>query len=118
MRSFARFDQAEKDLAYLCLDHVNREGGVLEHPYPSLFFKEAGIMASALVVDQGWFGFPTRKPTLLHIVGLELAHLPRYPLGWSYGGDLARLCAAKRSRTPPEMADWLVQIARRSTVHT
>lgn len=112
MRGLAKKNKEEADLAYFCLETVRRVGGVLEHPFPSLFFREAGLMSQAVVIDQSWFGFPSRKRTLLYVNGLSPRLFPPYPfhLGERFH-NLDMLGKAHRARTYPALCDWLVTIA-------
>lgn len=116
----------ERDLAFFCLEAVRREGGVLEHPYPSLFWKEAQLPPAGLsdgrgfsmVVDQFLFGFPARKRTWLYVVGLRPGDVPGYPLRLGQASKLVeKMTGDERSRSTREFAEWLVAIARLSA-HT
>lgn len=120
LRGFAKPDPDLASLALFCLEHVRREGGVLEHPYPSLFFRRYlpapghfDCGGFTIIIDQSWFGFPTRKRTQLYISGLAPHQIPKYPfeLGDSFA-DLSHLGKAHRSRTYPLLANWLIQIAQ------
>lgn len=117
MRGLAKENKAEADLAFFCLETVRRVGGVLEHPYPSLFFRKAGLMEAAFVIDQSWFGFPSRKRTLLYVHGLGARAFPPYPfhLGERFH-DLDFLGKAHRARTYPALREWLVAIAEKCRV--
>ncbi|MGC2355277.1 MAG: hypothetical protein WA491_04390 [Candidatus Acidiferrum sp.] len=108
-----------------CLDLVQRNGGVLEHPAASVAWKcfhlprpnqppdsQGGY---TIYVEQSWFGCSTRKPTWLYIVGVPKRELPSLPFRlakpWLHQGG----SSAARSRTMPELARWLCQIARLTT---
>lgn len=112
-------NQAEKDLGPLCLEAVRKFGGVLEHPAGSALLPPPGCGRDrygglTFVVDQAWFGFPARKRTLLYVVGVD--ELPAYPLDLAYPRRRVEdLTGEARSFTTPQMASWLIAIARHST---
>lgn len=74
LRSFAKENKLEKDLAYFCLDQVNKNGGILEHPKGSLFIKEMRL--NTVCVWQSWWGFPAKKETLLYVNKVKLLPTP------------------------------------------
>jgi hypothetical protein len=114
--------RAEQELAFLCLRHVEANGGVLEQPYGSHFFTEAALpmpmrpaeaFAYTIEVEQRWWGYCTPKRTWLYIVGVPRHQLP--PIPFSLVGDtchITRLSSAGRSRTVRPFAEWLCQVAR------
>lgn len=111
LRSFSKFDREEKDLAFFCLEKIKRNGGILEHPSGSSFFKEAGIKPT-ISVDQSWFGFPCRKRTYLYFHGLK-------PLEFPLSFDLVektvdQLTGDARSYTTLAFANWLIQCVKQS----
>lgn len=110
LRSFAAVVPEEKELADFCLEVVRREGGVLEHPYPSRFFRMRSL--DAYVVDQSWFGFRARKRTGLYVVGVELRRLPPLPLQFGAACGVEDLWSGVRARCTGSFAGWLVEIAR------
>jgi len=104
--------QREKDLAFFCLEKVQQNGGILEHPRGSSFFKVAGITPT-ISINQSWFGFPARKTTYLYFHGYK--PLP-HPLSfdppsrsvqrmWGAGGE--------RSRQPLAFCEWLIKSIER-----
>lgn len=115
---------AEMELGLFCARMVVRNGGVLEQPAGSKLWGAAKLpMPNRLTenglwtcyVEQGWFGYATRKPTWLLIAGVPKNLVPPIPF------DLARfrqlplhLSREQRSRTMPKFAEWLCQIARLS----
>jgi hypothetical protein len=105
LKAFAKVNPKEKDLAIFCLEKINRNGGILEHPAGSTFFKYAGIKPT-ISIDQHWFGFPARKRTYLYFVGCK-------PLSFPLNFDLSRskvqlLHSSKRSDTTIFFAKWLI----------
>lgn len=135
LRHYAKPREGEKDLALLAIQHVRRWGGVLEHPQLSTLWRTAKLPEPGerdeyrgwtLVIDQNWFGHRARKRTRLYIVGCEPGDIPTMPLRlgeathtvglWS-GRDKSR-CRPSISKgefeaTPPELAAWLCDLARR-----
>ena len=139
LRNWAKPREGEKDLAHFAIAQVRRFGGVLEHPQLSTLWAVAGLPEPkagkdkhggwTLVIDQNWWGHRARKRTRLYIVGCGPADIPMMPLKlggathtvglWS-GRDKAncRPSIAKHEYecTPPELAVWLVDLARRCAV--
>ena len=136
LRHCAKPREGEKDLARIAISHVRTFGGVLEHPVRSLLWPEAGLpepgMIDAyggwtLIVDQHWFGHRAQKRTRLYICGVLPSEAPIIPLRlgeathtvglWS-GRDRARcrpsVTKAEFESTPPPLAAWLVELARRT----
>ena len=79
----------EKDLAWFAIDKVRSNGGVLEHPKGSRFFKTAGCPevdggydefgGFTILVDQFDFGHVAHKNTKLYIKGIKTEDLPKLP---------------------------------------
>ena len=79
----------EKDLAWFAIDKVRKNGGVLEHPKGSRFFKEAGCKeigggydsygGFTILIDQFDFGHVAHKNTKLYICGIKIEDLPKMP---------------------------------------
>lgn len=116
-------DENELELARFCVQATLSNGGVLEHPAASALWKDAGLPRPGqppslsgwtLSVDQSWWGHPSRKATWLLIVGVMPHELPAVPYSLALPPipvvDLAR---ADRERTPPALASWLVECAKR-----
>lgn len=107
LKSFAKENQLEKDLAIFCLEKVNQNGGILEHPNGSSFFKYAGIPRSKLTkVYQSWWGFPAKKETLLYCKNIKLLPTPLNLDAIQY--KVANLDKKKRSLMPLEFCKYLV----------
>lgn len=136
LRAFARDCQVEKSLGPLCVDHVRRDGGVLEHPAYSTLWDEMEMGrpgtidrwgGRTLPVIQWQWGHRAAKATWLYIVGCRLEMVPEMPFRL---GEAEFVCAARsdrpgtkrvigrkeRERTPVEFAVWLVALARRCQV--
>lgn len=125
----------EKDLALLAVKLVRRWGGVLEHPWASTLWPAAGLPLPGAVdefggftlpITQYWWGHEADKRTWLYICGLNGRELPDLPLklgrapkvvGTSLKpgveGHRPSISHADRERTPPDLALWLVEVARR-----
>ena len=80
--------EGEKQLAYLALAQVRLNGGVLEHPASSRFFKEAELPIGMFTdefggftvqIDQFDFGHVAHKATKLYICGINPSQLPELP---------------------------------------
>ena len=113
--------ERELELGRFCLQAVQQNGGVLEHPAGSRLFdgiprpgqgprRRTGFLLS---LDQGWFGHAARKNTWVYVVGILPTSLPAmsYSLHrpWRSVVDQSR---ADRERTPFDFALWLVTTAR------
>lgn len=136
LRSFARYNPYEKALAVFCVEQVIRYGGVLEHPAWSTLWKAAELPPPGVVSDIGFtlpitqfmFGHRANKPTWLFISGLKPSDLPRVPfalgeapcvIATNTRSPKRRPAVTDREReaTPPLLAEFLIELARR-TVHT
>lgn len=105
MRSFAKVNQYEKDLAFFCLEKVQKNGGILEHPAGSSFFKAAGIKPTCSV-NQHWFGYPAQKRTYLYFV--DCLPLP-VPLNFSHPTmTVMQMDKDKRSLMTFDFCVWLI----------
>lgn len=105
LKAFANVDPVSKELAFFCLEKVRSNGGILEHPYGSSFFKAAGIKPT-IQIDQCWFGFPGRKRTWLYFHGCTpLTH----PLSFDLPAvrSISQMSQVKRSETTEQLALWL-----------
>ena len=138
LRFHAKPRPGEKQLAIYAVERIRKFGGVLEHPHRSTLWPIAGLpepgkrdeyFGWTLTVDQQWFGHRAQKRTRLYICGIDPNEIPTMPivLGnathtvglWS-GRDKnnCRPSIAKREyeSTPPEFAEWLVDLASRCKV--
>ena len=123
LRHQARPDDREEEqaLAFFSVMVVRLCGGVLEQPAGSMLWLAANLPCPGKsdrygfgqYIEQGWFGFPTRKPTWLYICGVPMdqVHVPAFALQ----------CQSPRasgkpplSQTTPALARWLVDIARKA----
>lgn len=107
LKGFAHDKPREKELAWFCLETVNRNGGILEHPRGSSFFREAGIRPT-ISVDQIWWGFPARKSTYLYFVGFK----PQaFPLSFDCATKSVQNMSStgERSRQPLAFCQWLIK---------
>ena len=143
LRALANPLPGEKELAIFAVEQVRTHSGVLEHPAGSTLWKVAGLPRPGRVDDfGGWtlpilqhdFGHRAEKPTWLYIVGLSWLELPEIPLqlgsashivgtsgrrrdgGRLHKGDLGwrpEITKSEREATPPALAVWLLEVARR-----
>jgi hypothetical protein len=120
--------EGEKQLAYLALAQVRLNGGVLEHPASSRFFKEAELPIGMFTdefggftvqIDQFDFGHVAHKATKLYICGIDPSLLPELPpkntatTDRSICGNVKgtkRCTQYQREYTPPLLIAWLKQI--------
>jgi hypothetical protein len=117
------------------LAQVRRLGGVLEHPACSRAFGHYGLPSVGRGPDRfgGWtfeirqcdFGHRAQKRTWLHVVGVEPDDIPALPprgeatalvVSMPECRKVEVMGKAEREHTPPAMAEWLVELARRTTV--
>jgi hypothetical protein len=123
LRGLAKPRPLEKRLAVWAVHQVRQFGGVLEHPeasslWPHLDLPRPGCGADrfggwTMGVDQSWFGHPSRKRTLLYVVGVSASKVPPFPLLFPSPDlrDVSNLCAAGREKTPRSFARWLIDLA-------
>jgi hypothetical protein len=135
LRHHAKPRADERNLARLAVAQVREFGGVLEHPHRTTLWEAQRLPAVGqrdafggftLVIDQHWFGHRAQKRTKLYVVGCEPTDAPATPLRlgeathtvglWS-GRDKATcrpsILKHEYEHTPPELAAWLVELARR-----
>ena len=132
LRHFARPGDGERELALWAVKMVQRWGGVLEHPVASLLWPTAGLPKPGerdqlggwtMSVPQWWWGHRADKPTLLYIVGCEPRDVPPIPFkigeashviqSRKRSGYRPHVSKAEREHTPPALAAWLVELARK-----
>ena len=136
LRTFAKPRPDEKDLARWAVAQVRAFGGVLEHPAGSTLWDDQGLPRPGFGRDflggwtfaapQKWWGHKAEKASWFYIVGCSPADIPDLPLVL---GDAAyvvqsrkrhdyrpHITKAEREHTPPELAAWLVDLARRCVV--
>lgn len=126
LRHFACPRHDEKALGLFAVDAVRAYGGVLEHPEASSLWTAAGLPRPGerdafggftFPCSQKWWGHPAEKKTWLYIVGITPSQLPAFPI--SFAPPLHRIGKngegpkALREHTPPDLAVWLVELARR-----
>lgn len=133
LRAFAKPRPGEKELALYAIKQVRKHGGVLEHPAGSSLWPAAGLPEPGetdqyggwtLVISQHWWGHLCEKKTRLYIVGCEPRDIPDMPmvLGEStHVQTYSHKCRRRpqmphklREHTPPELAKWLVELARKT----
>jgi hypothetical protein len=127
-RHQAKAPPAERELALICVDHLRRNGGILEHPAHSRLFAYAGLPLPGqrrgdlftVAIHQSMFGTITRKRTWLCLAWLDprtlmLPHLPHDSRAADDFRAWQLLSHAQRSATPEPLARWLVHYARQST---
>lgn len=134
---FAKPREDEKALAPWAIEQVREWGGVLEHPANSKLWPELGLPAPGkrdqyggwtLPIHQHWWGHRAEKKTRLYIVGVEPRDIPEMPLridepthvngdvGRAGKGNRPEVSKPEREHTSPDLAVWLVELARRCAV--
>jgi len=135
LRKFSTAPALEKELAYFAVSKVQENGGILEHPVSSTLFKEMQLPLPGhppdqyggftICVNQNWFDFPARKPTLLYIVGCSKSELPPIPISFNaiaytisqsnlkgkHKNGKKELPKSLRSSTTVRLARWLIEVA-------
>lgn len=134
LRQFAKPRPDEKALAILAVSHVRQFGGVLEHPARSSLWNECGMPKPgefadefggfSIEIEQFQFGHKAEKKTWLYIVGSK--SIPKMPKREGRPTHVVRprkngtgakiITKSEREHTPPELAKWLVDLARRCGV--
>lgn len=107
LKGFAHENKMEKDLALYCYEKVLTNGGILEHPNGSSFFKYVNADRKKMfVVWQSWFGYPAKKPTILFCQNVQL--LPP-PINFNaIEKTVDKIAYRKRSLMPLTMCKYLL----------
>jgi len=136
LRQFAKASDpvAERQMAIDAVRHVQRCGGVLEHPMESTLWAHMGLPLPGRSPDEhgGWTaqirqcdcGHKAEKLTWLYIVGCHPDDLPALPPRGEASGYIRTqlpmaqrvgkiVTKAEREHTPPALAQWLVDVAQR-----
>mgnify|MGYP000172677491 CR=1 FL=1 len=136
LRQFAHPRPGEKELAPWAVVQVRRFGGVLEHPACSTLWAHCGLPAPgegadtfggwSLAIEQFQWGHRAEKKTWLYIVGCSPAAAPPQPRREGKPTHCVRptkayprlpsITKAEREHTPPALATWLAELARRCVV--
>ncbi len=127
----------EKELALWAVQQVRESGGVLEHPSASKLWLVVGLPEPGerdawggftVTAPQFWWGHLAEKATRFYVCGCEPKDVPPLPfvLGEaprtmdstskakvSAGLQKKELLKKDREKTPPALAEWLVDLARR-----
>lgn len=132
LRQFAKPREDEKALGPWAVERIRRFGGVLEHPAQSTLFAHCGMPRPGGVPDQhgGWtmeiqqfhWGHRAEKKTWLYIVGCAPDEIPDMPFREGKATHCVRptksyprlpsITKQEREHTPPQLAHWLVGLAR------
>lgn len=112
LHHFARKNN-EKELAVICWEHVHANGGILEHPSGSHFWKYVDADKNKMLsVDQCWWGFPCRKRTYLYFHNCNWIAFPLFTL--PSVKELCNIPQHQRSLSPLSFNQWLVDSVRQS----
>ena len=134
LRAFSRHSPDEMELARLAVELVRRWGGCLEHPQGSTLWRDQALPLPwkgrdsfggwTLPIHQWQWGHRAEKATWLYIVGCDSSALPPLPdlvIGdpthvvqtRKRQGHRPDITKPEREHTPPALASWLVELARR-----
>lgn len=135
LRQFANPRPNEKNLARLAVALVREFGGVLEHPAGSTLWPAQRLPRPGerdawggwtLAAPQKWWGHKAEKASWFYVVGCEPTETPPVPLVLGEAAYVVQtrkredyrphIAKAEREHTPPELALWLVELARRCHV--
>ena len=135
LRSFASPRPDERNLARLAVAMVREWGGVLEHPAGSTLWAAQRLPGPGerdafggwtLAAPQKWWGHKAEKETWFYVVGCEPRDIPDLPFTLSEATHVVQtrkredyrphITKAEREHTTPELALWLVELARRCVV--
>lgn len=136
LRQFAKPREDEKALGPWAVEQIRRFGGVLEHPAESTLFAHCRMprpgqfpddyMGWSIEIQQYHWGHRAEKATWLYIVGLHVSDLPSLPRREGRPTHCVRptksyprlpsITKAEREHTPPALAEWLVDLARRTRI--
>jgi hypothetical protein len=136
LRQFAKPREDEKALGPWAVEQVRKFGGVLEHPAESSLFIHCGMPRPgrfpddfggwSFQVDQFHWGHRAEKSTWLYVVGIRPDELPPMPVRAGAPTHCVRptrayprlpsITKAEREHTPPDLARWLVAVARTCSV--
>lgn len=134
LRKFAKGRPDEKALGIWAVDQVRTWGGVLEHPAESTLFNHCRMPHPGefpdefggwtLEIEQFYWGHRAEKATWLYIVGGSPSGIPAIPRRTGKPMHCVRptrsyprfpsITKAEREHTPPPLAEWLVELARRT----
>ncbi|HOW49039.1 MAG TPA: hypothetical protein PLB26_15455 [Rubrivivax sp.] len=127
---------AERQLAIDAVGRAREFGGVIEHPAESTLWAACGLPTPGRAPDRfgGWtaeirqcdWGHKAEKLTWLYIVGCHPDDLPALPSRGEPTGVIKPqrgvprdgrkiVTKAEREHTPPALAEWLVELARRTS---
>lgn len=122
LRGMSKHPQTELELARWSMRMVREFGGVVEHPASSGLWRDSDCLGYGIRDDfggvlipvfQSWFGHRAAKITALYMVGCEVPSLfdiSRMAKSCATV-PVEKMCRAERERTPPEFAEWLVNLA-------
>ena len=132
LRAFASPRPDERNLARLAVALVREFGGVLEHPAGSTLWaaqslpppgKRDSFGGWTLAAPQKWWGHRAEKETWFYVVGCEPGDMPCLPYSMAEATHVVQsrkrqdyrphITKAEREHTPPDLAVWLVELARR-----
>lgn len=124
------------NLARLAVALVREFGGVLEHPAGSTLWKAQKLPRPGerdqyggwtLEAPQKWWGHKAEKATWFYVVGCEPSDIPPLPYVMGEAAYVVQsrkrhdyrphITKAEREHTPPQLAEWLVELAAKCKTH-
>lgn len=69
---FKRQSKEGKEHGIIAMEFVHKWGGVVEHPLGSSLFRDFGRGGRIVKLNQGDYGHPALKPTILYVVDRQL----------------------------------------------
>lgn len=133
LRAFAKPRPDEMNLGRLAVALVREFGGVLEHPAGSTLWAAQMLPKPGgppdqrggwtLDAPQRWWGHKAEKASWFYVVGARPSDIPPLPLLLGEAEYVVQsrmrhdyrphITKAEREHTPPALAEWLVELARR-----
>lgn len=132
LRAFANPRPDERNLGRLAVALVREFSGVLEHPAGSTLWASQQLPLPGrrdqfggwtLQAPQKWWGHKAEKETWFYIIGCDPCDIPALPIILGEASHVIQsrkrhdhrphVTKAEREGTPPELAKWLVELARR-----
>lgn len=140
LATFCTKDLAEKEYAIWSIDMIRSYGGVFEHPITSRLFSKGALKyplpargdrdkwgGYVITIAQWWFGHRAEKWTKIYVCGCDPANLPEIPIRLGdapcviqtrvkrgESGYRPHVSKPEREHTPKALAEWLVEVARRT----
>lgn len=128
LKTLAKGNIQEKELALWALNRVRLYGGILEHPAGSELFLKHIVMPGkgydefggfSVATDLHQFGYPALKKTYLYVVGMSIRDMPAMPMNFDAvthnvcnsraRNGLKEVSKSMRETTPENMCKYLIE---------